>query len=90
MPCPTTGLPTVAMVEEHAAKAGFNLARRQEIGPHYVKTLQLWADALEAHREQAIAAQSQEVYDRYVKYLAGCQGLFRDGYTSVNQFTLQK
>jgi cyclopropane-fatty-acyl-phospholipid synthase len=83
-------LPTVAMVKEHAAKAGFNLARRQEIGPHYVKTLQLWADALEAHREQAIAAQSQEVYDRYARYLAGCQGLFRDGYTSVNQFTLQK
>jgi cyclopropane-fatty-acyl-phospholipid synthase len=60
-------LPRAAMVEEHAAKAGFNLARRQEIGPHYVRTLQLWAEALEAHREQAIAAQSQEVYDRYIK-----------------------
>jgi cyclopropane-fatty-acyl-phospholipid synthase len=83
-------LPRVAMVEEHAAKAGFNLTRRQEIGPHYVRTLQLWAEALEAHREQAIAAQSQEVYDRYVKYLTGCMRLFRDGYTSVNQFTLQK
>jgi cyclopropane-fatty-acyl-phospholipid synthase len=83
-------LPNMPMVEEHAAKAGFNLARRQEIGPHYVKTLQLWAQALEAHREQAIAAQSQEVYDRYIQYLTGCVGLFRDGYTSVYQFTLQK
>jgi cyclopropane-fatty-acyl-phospholipid synthase len=83
-------LPTVEMVEEHAGKAGFNLARRQEIGPHYVRTLQLWAEALEAHKEEAIAAQSQEVYDRYVKYLTGCVVLFRDGYTSVNQFTLQK
>jgi cyclopropane-fatty-acyl-phospholipid synthase len=83
-------LPRVAMVEEHATKAGFTLARRQEIGPHYVRTLQLWAEALEAHRERAIAAQSQEVYDRYIKYLTGCVRLFREGYTSVNQFTLQK
>jgi cyclopropane-fatty-acyl-phospholipid synthase len=83
-------LPTVPMVEEHAAAAGFNLARKHEIGPHYVRTLQLWAEALEAHREQAIAAQSQEVYDRYIKYLTGCADLFRDGYTSVHQFTLQK
>ena len=78
------------MVEEQSAEAGFNLVQRQAIGPHYVRTLQRWADAREAHREEAIAPQSQEVYDRYVKYLAGCQGLFRDGYTSVNQFTLQK
>jgi cyclopropane-fatty-acyl-phospholipid synthase len=83
-------LPTVAMVEDQSANAGFSLARRQEIGPHYVKTLQLWADALETHREEAIAAQSQEVYDRYIKYLAGCPRLFSDGYTSVSQFTLQK
>jgi cyclopropane-fatty-acyl-phospholipid synthase len=83
-------LPTVAMVEEHAAETGFNLARRQEIGPYYVRTLQLWADALEAHQEEAIAAQSQEIYDRYVKYLTGCKFLFRDGYTGVSQFTLQK
>jgi cyclopropane-fatty-acyl-phospholipid synthase len=83
-------LPTVAMIEEQSAKAGFNLARRHEIGPHYVRTLQLWAEALQAHRDEAVAAQSQEVYDRYLKYLTGCQQLFRDGYTSVNQFTLQK
>ncbi|MGH3959337.1 cyclopropane mycolic acid synthase family methyltransferase [Mycobacterium sp.] len=83
-------LPTVAMVEEQAAKAGFSLTRKQEIGPNYVRTLQLWADALEAHREEAIAAQSQEIYDRYIRYLTGCPGLFRDGYTSVHQFTLQK
>ena len=83
-------LPTVEMVEEQSAKAGFKLAREHEIGPNYVRTLQLWAEALEAHREEAIAAQSQEVYDRYIKYLTGCQGLFRDGYTSVHQFTLQK
>jgi cyclopropane-fatty-acyl-phospholipid synthase len=83
-------LPNALMVEEHAVKTGFSVARTQAIGSNYVQTLQLWAEALEAHREQAIAAQSQEVYDRYIKYLTGCVDLFRDGYTSVHQFTLQK
>ena len=83
-------LPSVSMVEERATAAGFTVARVQMIGPHYVKTLQGWAAALEAHREEAIAAQSQEVYDRYDKYLNGCVRLFREGYTNLGQFTLQK
>ncbi len=83
-------LPSVPMVEELATQAGFTVARLQLIGPHYVKTLQLWAAMLEARRDEAIAAQSQEVYDRYVKYLNGCVPLFREGYTNLGQFTLQK
>jgi cyclopropane-fatty-acyl-phospholipid synthase len=38
----------------------------------------------------AIPAHSEAVYDRYDKYLNGCVKLFRDGYTSVHQYTLQK
>ena len=83
-------LPSVPMVEELATQAGFTVARLQLIGPHYVKTLQLWAAALEARRDEAIAAQSQEVYDRYIKYLNGCVTLFEEGYTNLGQFTLQK
>ncbi|HEU0191208.1 MAG TPA: cyclopropane mycolic acid synthase family methyltransferase [Mycobacterium sp.] len=83
-------LPSEPMVEEQATRAGFGIARVQEIGPNYVRTLQDWATALAANRERAIAAQSQEVYDRYDKYLNGCVKLFRDGYTSVHQFTLRK
>jgi cyclopropane-fatty-acyl-phospholipid synthase len=83
-------LPSVSMVEEVATQAGFTVARLQLIGPHYVKTLQLWAAVLEARRDEAIAAQSQEVYERYVKYLNGCVPLFREGYTNLGQFTLQK
>lgn len=83
-------LPSIPMVEEHAARAGFTVERVHLIGQHYVKTLQGWAAALEANREKAIAAQSQEVYDRYAKYLNGCIPLFREGYTNLGQFTLQK
>ncbi|WP_197516320.1 class I SAM-dependent methyltransferase, partial [Mycobacterium sp. E2497] len=62
----------------------------QLLQEHYERTLNIWAAALEANREQAVAIQSQEVYDRYMKYLTGCAKLFRQGYTDVDQFTLEK
>ena len=83
-------LPTVEMVEEHATKVGFRVSRIHRLRPHYKRTLDMWAAALEAHREEAIAIQSEEVYDRYMRYLTGCSELFRDGYTDLCQFTLEK
>ncbi len=83
-------LPKIPTVQEHAGDAGFALTRRQSLQPHYAKTLDLWAEALEAHQDEAIEIQSEEVYDRYMKYLTGCAGTFRDGYVDVNQFTLVK
>ncbi len=83
-------LPSVAKVEEHATKAGFKVKLMQPLRLHYARTLDNWSAALEAHKDEAIAIQSQEVYDRYMKYLTGCADLFRDGYTDVCQFTLVK
>jgi cyclopropane-fatty-acyl-phospholipid synthase len=83
-------LPTPEKVEEHAAPAGFTLTRRQSLQLHYARTLDTWAAALEAHKDEAIAVQSQEVYDRYMHYLTGCAKGFRVGYIDVNQFTLEK
>jgi len=83
-------LPSIEMVEQHSAKAGFTLTRRQSLQPHYARTLDLWAEVLEAHKSEAIEIQSEEVYERYMKYLTGCANLFRTGYVDVNQFTLEK
>jgi cyclopropane-fatty-acyl-phospholipid synthase len=83
-------LPTIPSVEEHATAAGFKVTRVQSLQPHYARTLDMWAAALEAKREKAIAIQSEEVYDRYMKYLTGCAKLFREGYTDIAQFTLVK
>ncbi|HET9889857.1 MAG TPA: class I SAM-dependent methyltransferase, partial [Mycobacterium sp.] len=83
-------LPTPQTVGEYGVSVGFDLTRAQSLQLHYARTLDLWAEALEANRDQALAIQSQEVYDRYMKYLTGCAQLFRDGYTDVNQFTLEK
>jgi cyclopropane-fatty-acyl-phospholipid synthase len=83
-------LPTVAQVEEHTTKAGFDVTRVQALRPHYARTLDMWAANLEAHKDEAIAIQSEEVYERYMHYLTGCADLFRKGYTDVCQFTCEK
>ncbi len=83
-------LPTIPLVEEHAGAAGFKMTQVQSLQLHYARTLDVWAAALEANKEQAIAIQSEKVYDRYMKYLTGCADLFRQGYTDVDQFTLEK
>ncbi|WP_045385677.1 class I SAM-dependent methyltransferase, partial [Mycobacterium kyorinense] len=83
-------LPSIEMVQERSANAGFTLTRRQSLQPHYARTLDLWAAALQANKDKAIAIQSQEVYDRYMRYLTGCANAFRIGYIDVNQFTLAK
>jgi cyclopropane-fatty-acyl-phospholipid synthase len=83
-------LPSIEKVEDHSSKAGFKLTRRQSLQPHYAKTLDHWAAALEAHKSQAIEIQSEEVYERYMRYLTGCANGFRIGYIDVNQFTLEK
>ena len=83
-------LPMVSDVEEHATRAGFDVARVQPLRLHYARTLDTWAASLRANKDQAIAIQSEEVYERYMKYLTGCADLFRTGYTDVCQFTLAK
>ncbi|WP_448470160.1 cyclopropane mycolic acid synthase family methyltransferase [Mycolicibacterium sp. XJ870] len=83
-------LPYVAQVEEHGQRAGFQVNRVQSLRPHYAQTLDIWAAALRARRADAIALQSEEMYERYMKYLTGCAELFREGYTDVCQFTLVK
>ncbi len=87
---PGGDLPSAKTVEGHAHSGGFAVERVQQLRLHYARTLDNWSAALEARRDEAIAVQSEEVYDRYMKYLTGCADLFREGYTDVAQFTLAK
>jgi cyclopropane-fatty-acyl-phospholipid synthase len=83
-------LPLAAQVEEHAAKAGFTVTRKQRLRPHYARTLDTWAANLESNKDEAIAVTSEAIYERFMKYLTGCADLFRNGYTDVCQFTCAK
>lgn len=83
-------LPSESMVDEHADLAGFQVTRRQRLQLHYARTLDCWAENLAAHKDEAISLQSQEVYDRYIKYLTGCADAFRERWIDVVQFTCEK
>ena len=83
-------LPAVEDIELLAEGSGFTLERTHLLQQHYARTLDMWADNLLSNREQAISLTSQEVYDRYLKYLTGCADFFKRGITNVGQFTLVK
>jgi cyclopropane-fatty-acyl-phospholipid synthase len=83
-------LPSVEKVVEHSTKAGFKMTRIQSLQPDFAKTLDMWADVLEARKDEAIAIQSEEVYERYMKFLRGTADGFRTGYVDINQFTMEK
>ena len=77
-------------VVDFAGRAGFSVESLNYLTPHYVRTLDIWSQNLEAAREQAIEFTSQEVYDRYMRYLVGCSDFFNRGVSEVGQFTLTK
>lgn len=83
-------LPQIPMIERLAQESGFTLQRVQSLQPHYARTLDLWAAALQDHHAEAVDLQSEEVYQRYMRYLTGCADLFRAGNIDVNQFTCVK
>ena len=83
-------LPSVPMVHDHATTGGFTVGRVHSLQPHYATTLQRWASALQSRHADAVAIQSEQIYQRYMRYLTGCADLFRQGYVDVAQFTLEK
>ena len=87
---PGGSVPCDEDVINYSGDAGFSVDEKQLLSPDYVRTLDTWAQALQAHRDQAIAVTSEEVYDRYMKYLTGCSDFFQRGICEVGQFTLTK
>jgi len=83
-------LPAQEDIFKFAGDAGFTVERVQLLQEHYERTLNIWAANLKANRERAIAIQSEEIYDRYMHYLTGCEKFFHKGICNVGQFTLVK
>ncbi|CDO86815.1 SAM-dependent methyltransferase [Mycobacterium triplex] len=83
-------LPAVEDLLKLAPDAGFSVEKVQLLQPHYARTLNMWAANLEANKNKAIEIQSEEIYDRYMHYLTGCENFFRKGICNVGQFTCVK
>ncbi len=77
-------------VTDAAEAGGFEVEKVQPLQLHYARTLDCWANALSARKDEAIALSSEEMYERFRKYLTGCAAHFRSGHINVMQFTLVK
>ena len=83
---PGAELPPPEVVVSHARLGGFELLHAESLRPHYVRTLDEWLANLKANREAAIAATSEEMYAKFVRYLDGAAQYHRTGETNVYQF----
>ena len=83
-------IPTADMMVEQGEKAGFVVPECLSLRSHYVRTLRTWADTLEAKKDQVLAMTTEEVYDRYMRYLRGCQHYFTDEMLDCNLVTYLK
>jgi cyclopropane-fatty-acyl-phospholipid synthase len=83
-------IPSTQMMIDHGEKAGFVVPEAMSLRNHYIKTLGIWADALERNKEAAIAATDEENYNRYMRYLKGCQFYFIDETIDVSLVTYLK
>ena len=87
---PGGSVPCDEDVVEYSSDAGFSVEATDLLSPHYVRTLDTWAQALQASRDDAIAVTSEQIYERYMRYLTGCSDFFQRGICEVGQFTLVK
>ncbi|AFM19042.1 methyltransferase, cyclopropane fatty acid synthase [Mycolicibacterium chubuense NBB4] len=87
---PGGSVPGEENIIELSAEAGLTLEHKQYLTDDYVRTLDTWAQALEAHHDAAVEATSEEVYQRYMKYLVGCSDFFKRRVSELGQFTLVK
>ncbi len=83
-------LPERDMIITGAQRHGFWVRNIESLQPHYAHTLDLWARALESRHDEAVALASEEVFQRYMRYLTGCAENFRRGLIDLQQFTLVK
>jgi cyclopropane-fatty-acyl-phospholipid synthase len=87
---PGGSVPCDEDVVEYSKSAGFSVEHLDKLNDHYVRTLTTWATALEAGHDEAVAATSEEVYERYMKYLTGCADFFNRRICELGQFTIVK
>ena len=86
---PGGDVPPPERVIEFARAANLEPEHVESLRPHYARTLDCWAENLQANREKAIAVAGEENFKTYMKYLTQCAAFFRSGEVNVHQFKLR-
>ena len=66
-------MPSIEKVDPHPAKAIFKVTRTQSLQADFARTKRS-----ESNKDKAIEVTSEAVYNRYTKYLRGCEHYFAD------------
>ena len=74
---PGGSVPCDEDVIEYSGDAGFSAGGDPAVEPALRADPRHLGPALKARRDEAIAVTSEEVYDRYMRYLIGCSDFFR-------------
>jgi cyclopropane-fatty-acyl-phospholipid synthase len=78
-------LPSIEKVDRpQQQRPGFTLARRQSLQPHYCTYSRHLGSNLEGQEGRGDRDQSEEVYERYMRYLTGCADGSASDYIDVN------
>jgi cyclopropane-fatty-acyl-phospholipid synthase len=83
-------LRSASVLCRYAKEAGFAVEKIQSLQPHYARTLDCWASALEANRDEAIKLTSPETYEMYMHYMTGCATRFHARKVDVVQLSFRK
>ena len=89
---PGGGLPsTLAMNRAIATATDFDLVDIEDLGAHYVRTLDLWRERLDAHADEARSLGFDERFIRMWRfYFAYCAAGFTERHVSVVQMVLAR
>lgn len=88
---PGSFIPSLAaLVEAAEGAARLRIARVEDIGPHYARTLELWRERFRAAWPRIARLGFDERFRRmWDYYLAYCEGGFRERFLSCNQILMR-
>jgi cyclopropane-fatty-acyl-phospholipid synthase len=88
---PGSCIPCVPVLARAATRAGLQLVQRDEIGPHYARTLREWRRRLAAHADEARALGfPADVLRLWEFYFCYCEGGFAEGATGTAQLVFEQ
>jgi cyclopropane-fatty-acyl-phospholipid synthase len=82
---PDGELPHISVVLREMAQAGMEVADVESLRRHYARTCHEWANRIDAHRDQAVAAAGEKRFRIWQIYLAGCAYGFEHGWMNIYQ-----